>query len=188
MSPSNSTLKPTTYIALLRGINVGGHAVSMERLRGLFTELGLRDVRSFIQTGNVFFESDHPDRSSLERTIHEYLTKHLGYSVPVFLRTVSDMEKMLLEAPFGAMELTPETRHLVVFISASLPANLELPAVSPTGEFEILAATASEVFVLLRTVKGKSGNVVQWIERTFQVAASARFYHTTRKMLEAAQS
>ena len=46
----------TTYIALLRGINVGGHTVKMERLRGLFGELGLERVRSYIQTGNVFFE------------------------------------------------------------------------------------------------------------------------------------
>lgn len=160
----------------------------MERLRGLFSELGLSDVRSFIQTGNVFFVSDNANRLSLEHTLNEYLTKHLGYNVPVFIRTIAEMSGMLQEAPFEAMELTPETRHLVVFLSASLPSNLELPAVSPTGEFEILAATPGEAFVRLRTVKGKSGNVVAWIEKTFQIAASARFYHTTKKIIAAAQS
>jgi uncharacterized protein (DUF1697 family) len=159
----------------------------MERLRGLFVELGFRDVRSFIQTGNIFFMSDDSDRPALEFTIHEFLSNHLGYDVPVFLRTISSLHSLLIESPFEAMQLSLETRHLVVFISMPLPSDLELPATSPTGEFEILAATPGEAFVLLRTVNGKSGNAVAWVERTFQLAASARFYHTLLKILDAAK-
>jgi len=187
MSPSNSKVKPTTYFALLRGINVGGHNVSMEKLRGLFAELGLENVRSFIQTGNVFFESDKTDRAALERGLHAHLTDKLGYDVPVFLRTEQELSRVLEATPFNNLELTPETRHLVVFISKPLAPDLAFPVASPAGEFEILSATDGEAFVLLRTVKGKSGNAIAWVEKTFGVAASARFYHTTQKILDAAQ-
>src|SRR5579872_787535 len=74
------------YIAFLRGINVGGHTVKMERLRQLFTELGLAHVRTYIQSGNVFFETTDSDRARVTGTIEEHLHKVLGYEVPVFLR------------------------------------------------------------------------------------------------------
>ncbi len=56
------------YIALLGGINVGGHNVKMEHLRQLFTQLGFANVRSYIQTGNVFFETSQDDRHVLTQT------------------------------------------------------------------------------------------------------------------------
>jgi uncharacterized protein (DUF1697 family) len=105
----------TTYTAFLRGINVGGHNVKMERLRELFTELGLTNVRSYIQTGNVFFETEATDRRLLTIQIEQQLTDKLGYSVPVFLRTVEELAHSLDVSPFKTLELTPETRHLVVF-------------------------------------------------------------------------
>ncbi|HEV2405968.1 MAG TPA: DUF1697 domain-containing protein, partial [Ktedonobacterales bacterium] len=75
------------YIALLRGVNVGGHVVKMERLRALFAELGLSNVRTYIQSGNVFFDTEQTDRVALTASIEEHLRAALGYAVPVFLRT-----------------------------------------------------------------------------------------------------
>ena len=56
-----------TYTALLRAVNVGGRTVKMERLRDLFSELELGNVRSFIQSGNVFFDTPRLDREELTR-------------------------------------------------------------------------------------------------------------------------
>ena len=79
------------FIAFLRGINVGGHRVKMDRLRELFEELGLEDVSTFIASGNVIFSADSGDVQSLRVKIEEGLAKGLGYDVPTFLRTPAQL-------------------------------------------------------------------------------------------------
>ena len=111
----------TTYIALLRGINVGGHTVKMERLRGLFGELGLERVRSYIQTGNVFFESDEADTRTLQATIERHLRAALGYEVATCLRTVAEVEQLLARDPFKEIAVTPETGHPATVPRAPAP-------------------------------------------------------------------
>jgi uncharacterized protein (DUF1697 family) len=69
MNPDNKTL----YIALLRGINVGGHFVKMDALRSLFVPLGFENVRSYIQSGNIFFETTEQDKLRLRKTIETQL-------------------------------------------------------------------------------------------------------------------
>ncbi len=83
-------METTKYIAFLRGINIGGHNIKMERLRELFSQLGFADVRSYIQTGNIFFETTETDRAALARKIELHLFAALGYEVPTFLRTVRE--------------------------------------------------------------------------------------------------
>jgi hypothetical protein len=74
------------HIAFLRAINVGGHTVKMDQLRTLFEELGLKDVETFIASGNVIFRS--PAKSaSLESKIERHLHRALGYEVDTFIRT-----------------------------------------------------------------------------------------------------
>src|SRR5919202_3508468 len=80
--------KRMTWIALLRGINVGGHTVTMARLRQLFAELGLANVRSYIQTGNVFFDGGEEERPALRRRLGAHHQAGLGKPVAVWLRTV----------------------------------------------------------------------------------------------------
>lgn len=75
------------YIAFLRAINVGGHIVTMERLRALFEELGLAEVATFIASGNVIFTTDETDTVALEKRIAAHLKDALGYPVGTFLRT-----------------------------------------------------------------------------------------------------
>src|SRR5215831_13131357 len=90
LSAKDESMKQTTYVALLRGINVGGHTVTMERLRELFRELGYAGVRTYIQTGNVFFESSEQDVQILRSAIERHLRAALGYEVPTCLRTVEE--------------------------------------------------------------------------------------------------
>ena len=89
----------TGYVAFLRGINVGGHRVKMDRLRVLFEELGLADVTTFIASGNVRFSSESADVEQLTRDIEEHLARALGYEVATFLRTPDELERVLAHAP-----------------------------------------------------------------------------------------
>ncbi|HEX8127543.1 MAG TPA: DUF1697 domain-containing protein [Pyrinomonadaceae bacterium] len=181
-------MREKTYIALLRGINIGARRVRMERLRELFSELGLADVRSYIQTGNIFFRSAEPDRDALARKIEQHLAHALGYEVPVFLRTVAEVEEALRLDPFKHLEATPDTRFLITFISRPLPGTLKLPLASPTNDYEILQATDGEVFSLLRSINGRSGNPAPLIEKACGAKTTSRFFDTTIKILQAAHS
>ena len=82
------------YIAFLRGINLGGHNVKMDRLRVLFEELGLGDVTTFIASGNVIFDSDERDADTLADRIEAHLAQALGYDVPTFLRTDVELARV----------------------------------------------------------------------------------------------
>ena len=77
----------TLYIAFLRAINVGGRTVKMDRLRGLFEQVGYADVETFIASGNVIFRSPAEDTQALERQIEAHLAASLGYEVAAFVRT-----------------------------------------------------------------------------------------------------
>lgn len=122
----------TTFIAFLRAVNVGGRTVTMERLRALFGELGLTGVRTYIQSGNVFFTADAGvDRAALTCRIEAHLSQALGYQVPVMLRTVDELAATLALDPFREVEVTPEVRLCVVFLSEPLPAGIAPPLRSP---------------------------------------------------------
>ena len=180
-------MKPIKYIALLRGINVGGHNVPMARLRELFAELGFDNVRTYIQTGNVFFESGETDAAGLTDKIEHHLQMALNYEVPTFVRTVEQLAETLAVAPFDRIELTPETRHLIVFISGTLPADLKLPLFSPKGDYELVGLTPGAVFVVVHLINGKFASS-NFLEKTYGVQTTVRFYHTATKILAAAEA
>lgn len=107
-------------MAFLGGINVGGHRVTMERLRGEFVTLGHDEVRTFIASGNVVF-SPGPDAgarsrrtATLESTIETHLADRLGYRVPTFVRRAPAVVEIAAREPFGP--LAAGDTHAVGFL------------------------------------------------------------------------
>ena len=179
-----------TWIAFLRAVNVGGRKAPMAQVREVFAGLGLGAVRSYIASGNIFFTAPEPvDRPALTRAIEDALRDGLGFDVPVMLRTATELEAALLAAPFDQVEVTPEVRLSVVFLSAPLT-GLTFPQRSPKGDWELLGATEDgEAFVVIRLEQGRlGGNPIAVIEKTYQVKATARFFHTAHKILTAARA
>jgi uncharacterized protein (DUF1697 family) len=87
-----------TYIAMLRGINVGrGKAVKMERLRTSFTALGFGEVRTYVQSGNVVFQSER--KSELIRTIEAKIQHDFGFTVPVLIKTSKELAQIVRDNP-----------------------------------------------------------------------------------------
>src|SRR5579871_5313649 len=81
-----------TYVALLRGINVGGNnKVEMAKLKRTFEQLGLLDVRTFIASGNVVFRASTADRRGLTTTIEAQIEADFGLKVKVLLRDLKSM-------------------------------------------------------------------------------------------------
>lgn len=177
------------YIALLRGVNVGGHQVKMERLRALFAELGLAGVRSYIQTGNVFFDSERDDRDALAAEIEAHLLEALGFAVPVYLRTVEDLERTLARDPFKDETVTNDMRLTIAFTAQPIPPTLALPLWSPRRDMEIRATTEMEAFIVWYIINGRppAASSDAFMAKALGGAVTARFLHTTAKILEAAK-
>lgn len=174
------------YIAFLRGINVGGHTVKMEYLRELFTQLGHTNVRSYIQSGNIFFEtSDKENRETLTKNIQHHLHKALGYEVPVCLRTITELEHIISLDPFKHVKSTPEMRLCIVFTTDVIP-HLDLPMHSPKNDMEIIDTTKHEAFVVWHIINGRPPTVA-FQEKIFGKNTTIRFYHTLIKILDAAK-
>lgn len=175
-----------TYIALLRGINVGSHVVKMDYLRQLFMELGFTNVRSYIQSGNIFFESSNPNKEELITKIEEHLKNRLGYSVSTCLRSITELEQVLALDPFQAIPDSPELRFCVLFTSEVMPMDLRLPTVSPKKDLDIIAITPNEAYVVWHIINGRPP-ASTFLDKTLGVQATSRFFHTLKKILDAAK-
>ncbi|MGG1678967.1 DUF1697 domain-containing protein [Neobacillus sp. NRS-1170] len=91
----------TIYIALLRGINVGGHnKIKMADLKSLLEDMGLQKVKTYIQSGNVLFESD-VETERLSGQLEEEIKKTFGFPVPVILRTAEEYERIIHDCPYS---------------------------------------------------------------------------------------
>jgi uncharacterized protein (DUF1697 family) len=90
-----------TFIALLRGINVGGQKkIQMAELRSILNKTSLQNVSTYIQTGNIFFQSTETNKLALEHLIHTEIKQHFGFEVNVLILTNKDVQRILNACPF----------------------------------------------------------------------------------------
>ena len=103
----------TQYVAFSRGINVGGHnLVKMEDPRQMFLSLGFNNVRSYINSGNIIFETSEIDSNAIIKGIHRELNELLEGDVKVFLRNMSQVEEIIELNPFK--DIKSQTTKLFV--------------------------------------------------------------------------
>lgn len=109
-----------TYVALLRGINVGGkHKLPMKGLAATFTACNCSEVRTFIQSGNVIFSASPRDARELPNTLAAKIEQRFGFAVPVILRDMKELARILRENPFLKQKLPENALH--VYFLANLP-------------------------------------------------------------------
>lgn len=90
------------YVALLRGINVGGHKkIPMADLIELLTNSGLENVQTYIQSGNVIFDSSEKNSHKIEQRIHDAINVHFGFEVPILVKTAQDLQRIFDVCPFS---------------------------------------------------------------------------------------
>jgi uncharacterized protein (DUF1697 family) len=178
----------TRYIALLRGINVGGHNVKMDALRSHFSALGLTQVRSFIQSGNVFFDTDETDRDTLRKAIEQRLETSLGYAITTNLRTIEEGEELLRRDPFKLITLTPDTRFAITLLPEPTTVELPLPYLTSDGAYELVDRTSSALFVVWHLKNGRPGSSYGQLEKLVKSQGTTRFWHTFADIVAAAQT
>jgi uncharacterized protein (DUF1697 family) len=104
------------YIALLRGINVGGNRkVSMPELKALFQENGFCDAITYINSGNIIFSSDIMDENTLKDKCEAFMKERFGFDIPTMIISVDDYAKALQHAP-SWWDDDNESKHNVIFV------------------------------------------------------------------------
>jgi uncharacterized protein (DUF1697 family) len=115
------------YIAMLRGINVGGHKrIKMDQLRASFEALGFESVKTYIQSGNVVFKTAKSSASGLSKRIEERILKDFGFSASVISRSSDEIERTIANNPFLKKPgIDPEKLHVTFLSEAPAPAAMK---------------------------------------------------------------
>jgi uncharacterized protein (DUF1697 family) len=177
----------TKYVAFLRGINVGGHKlIKMADLAQIFSSLGLKNVKTYIVSGNVLFETPEQDPAVLTKKIEKGLEKALGYEVAVILRTVAELEYLINLDPFKHLKAGADVKKYVTFLSEKHTSKLKVPALSPKKDWEIIHLNPREVFIVAHPVVGRYGESMMLVEKEFGKSVTTRNWNTVVKILSLA--
>ncbi len=170
-----------TWIALLRGINVGGkHIVPMAELRERLESIGLECVRTYIQSGNVVFELKARSAAALAKKIAGCIEEHHGFRPDVLVLTAGDLAAAMEANPFPEATAEPSTLHLSFLTESATDADREAMAElqSATERFELTDA----VFYMHAPDGIGRSKLAAKVERCLGVAATGRNWRTVEKL------
>jgi len=173
-------------IALFRGINVGGKStIQMNTLSEIFSELGCKNVRTYIQSGNVIFDSPEFGDDALIDQIQQKIKGELGINPFILMLNVKDIEKAILNNPFPQSADTPQSLHLGFL--ASIPPEPDLTRLeklkSETEQFRLI----DNVFYLFAPDGVGRSKLAAGAEQALGVPMTDRNWRTVCKILEIAQ-
>ena len=172
------------YIAMLRGINVGGHKkVLMADLRKSCEALGFEQVQTYVQSGNVIFKA-RGSADALSKKMEEMILEDFGFEVSVMSRSAAEMEKIRAANPFLKRAGADLTKLHVTFLSSAPPpgAVKKIEAfAAPPEEFQ---CKEREIYLYLPNGFGRSKLATAPFERLLGVRATARNWNTVTKLCE----
>ena len=173
------------YIALLRGINVSGkRKVPMADLRTMLTDIGLANVKTYIQSGNVVFESKEDNTAILEDSIAEHIKSTFGFEVPVLVKTKTELEVIFKSNPYMDLDAIAEKQLYFVLLKNLAEKELTKAFHSEKYANEDFKITDDCVYLLCKIGYGKAKLNNNLIERKLKVEATTRNYNTMVKLLD----
>jgi uncharacterized protein (DUF1697 family) len=173
----------TTYVALLRGVNVGGHRlIKMPELKGLFEAMGCGHVRTYIQSGNVVFTSADELLEPLRQRVEREIAARFGFPVTVVLRTAAELERIIADCPFASGALAEgESLYLALLADAPPPEGVARLRAYDGGSDEARIAER-EVYLLYRLSMRDTPLTNAFLERMLGVAATTRNWRTMQTL------
>ena len=171
------------YISLLRGINVSGQKkIIMKDLKALYASLGFENVVTYIQSGNVVFESDANADTLIEK-IKNAMSKAYCFDVPVQVRSVSAFESIINACPFTHLDLEEEGTRVMVTFLASVPSEASVEKLMTyVKEPERLELTGREIYLHCPNGYGKTKLSNIFIENKLKVGATTRNWKSVVKL------
>ena len=172
------------YVAFLRGINVGGHnKIKMVTLREMFAALGYKNVKTYINSGNVIFETIEADDNALAAKIERAIQTEFSLNIKVMVRTISEIEGIIKNNPFVGQFTNDKDLH-VLFLDEELPKEKRELLLSNNTDNEQFTVRNREIFCLLRVSVLDSLLGKDYIGKKLKTPATARNWRTVKKILE----
>lgn len=172
------------YVAFLRGINVGGkNKIKMEALRDTFASLGFENVKTYINSGNVIFETAEESESKLADKIERAIETEFSLKIKVMLRTMAEIREIIENNPFQGQFDNDKDLH-VLFLNEELPADKKALLLAQNSDTEMFAVRNREIFCLLRTGAADSLLGKGFIDKKLKTPATARNWRTVNKITE----
>lgn len=171
----------TDYVALLRGINVGGKTIKMHDLCSVFESLGFENIKTLLSSGNVIFSSKELDSKILTHQIEQALEKTFGLAISITIRPTDYIKELVNSNPFKTITITPDVRLYVTFLKENTKKSIVIPYESPQKDFRILSMTSDELFIVL-TGNGKTTDAMDFLEKKFGNTITTRNWNTVKKI------
>ena len=175
------------YAAFLGGVNVSGqNLITMDALRQHFEMPGVYNISTYIQSGNVLFDSDENDEGRLRSNIERQLSDKLGYNVTAILRMAHELKNAINSNPFDHIKTEDTMKLFVTFLS-------DIPHYSVKGSLGVYSNDAEDARLVKREVYIRTGNYGKTcftntlIEKKMGVTATTRNWATVNKVLELLQ-
>lgn len=176
------------YVALLRGINVGGHKkILMADLRKLLSANSqLNNVQTYIQSGNIIFDSDSSNINDLAYNISTYIYKEYKFEVPVLIKTHTEWEYALNNNPFIMEDVTVDVKKLYVTFLSDTPIKVNAETALSQLDFypDKFILQDNLIFSFYPNGPGKSKMTINIFEKILKVSATSRNLNTISKILE----
>lgn len=171
------------YAAFLRAVNVGGRTVRMSELSTRLQGLGLEQVRTYIASGNVSFESAGTE-AQITKRVERDLMDWLGYPVATMVRPWSELEALAASNPFKGVSRQRDAKLYVAFLWEPPTKQPRLPRVSPKEGLRLFRIAGREAFMVAeRLVDGGFGVPNLALEKELGVPATTRNWNTILRML-----
>jgi uncharacterized protein (DUF1697 family) len=177
----------TRYVALLRGINVGGNnLIKMADLRACFETRGYDKVRTYIQSGNVLFAARSTSKARLEQSIEKELCGRFGYASTVVLVSARELELVVSQAPAKFGKQPRLYRYDVVFVKQPLTTAEVLPQIPTKPGVDAVHAGEHAIYFRRLISKAAQSHLTKLIQRPVYKSVTIRNWNTTTKLLEMA--
>ena len=172
------------FIALLRGVNVGGNTkVNMAELRASCERLGYENVKTYINSGNVILDSTEADAGKIASQIQNTIRDDFGLVVSVMVRSMEELQQVVTNNPFNGQFDNHKDMH-VFFLADELPdEKLELLLAQHNDE-QLIAVDGRTVYCLLRISVVDSTLGKGFLDRKLKVPATARNWRTVKTLAE----
>lgn len=177
------------YVSLLRGINVGGkRMIRMPDLVKLYEDNGLEDVITYIQSGNILFNSSSDDLACIEKTIENAIRKQYGFEVPVIIRSARMLEAINLNNPFLNSGIADTERLYLTFLKYE-PSPQKVSAIeSIVDEHDKFELIGKEIYIYCEQRYSDTKYSNSFFESKLKVGASTRNWNTVNKLIELTQA
>ena len=172
-----------TYVAFLRGINVGGHhKVPMAELKIALQKLGLLNIRTLLNSGNVIFDVSDDSQLNLEKTISEHLEKSFGFPIPTIIRTSEEIMGLLNSDPFKGEVLSKNMRYYVSFLQNASTTDLPLPWTSEDNAYKIIDNKDQNILSVLDVSISQTSKAMDMLKKNYGKGITTRNWNTVERI------